>query len=234
MRIQDVIGQRVREARKAQKWTQERLGKELATYLPGGWKPQVVSQAESGEREFAAAEMVALALVLDKQLSWFYLPREGVEYVEVRSRVVPIGELRNVLIQGAAREVAAAMQSQMAQIEKQVAVISSQVEEVAESVLSDEEEHALRLLAFGHTNAEIAAELGVTEEQVKATMRRILERLGVDSRKRGRTVAEELAFRRSSIETKTPAARVIALLDAEQSEGETTGEKSKRAGKGDR
>jgi DNA-binding NarL/FixJ family response regulator len=67
---------------------------------------------------------------------------------------------------------------------KQLAVISGQVDEVAERVLSDEEEQALKLLAFGHTNTEIAAELGITEEQAKAMIHRISERLGAASEKR--------------------------------------------------
>jgi len=89
--IQQVVGQRIREAREAMEWTQVQVGRELEALLGQAWSSQVMAQAEAGERAFTAAEMVALAIVLEREVGWFFRPRIGeAEYVEIpRRRRVP-------------------------------------------------------------------------------------------------------------------------------------------------
>src|SRR5262245_48597427 len=77
MRIEERIGARVREERRARRWSQEALGAEISRYLPRPWSAQTVSAAENGGRDFAAQDILALALVLGVPVQAFY--REAVE-----------------------------------------------------------------------------------------------------------------------------------------------------------
>ena len=74
MRIEERIGARMREARDANGWSQEVLGKQVALYLDNPWSAQTVSVAENGGRDFAAKDLLALALVLGRPVAWFYRP----------------------------------------------------------------------------------------------------------------------------------------------------------------
>ena len=57
--------------------------------------------------------------------------------------------------------------------------------------MDDHERHLLRLLTEGRTNAEIAAEIDCTEEEVAGRLTRLFARLGASSR----AEATSLAFR---------------------------------------
>lgn len=74
MRISEVIGRRIREARERRQWNQTRLGRELKPYLGKAWTAQMVSHAEHGGRDFIAAELVALAHVLRERVEFFFTP----------------------------------------------------------------------------------------------------------------------------------------------------------------
>jgi transcriptional regulator with XRE-family HTH domain len=64
-RIEEVIGENVRARREAMQMSQTELGRELQGHLPKAWERQAVSSAEKGRRAFTAAELLALARVLD-------------------------------------------------------------------------------------------------------------------------------------------------------------------------
>jgi transcriptional regulator with XRE-family HTH domain len=191
MRIQEVVGTQMRRARKAKGWNQADLGEQLGRYLPKRWAPQVVSQAEKGEREFTAVELLALALVLDKPLPSFFM-YEG-DFIELPSGSVPAFDVRMLLISGDfSAEVAEALTRDTKRLEEQVseqvrrlnALIMQQptagkVEALPaeHSELSAEETEILREIAFGRTPEEIAGMRGVPPADVKAIMDRTFEKL---------------------------------------------------------
>jgi transcriptional regulator with XRE-family HTH domain len=77
MTLTAVIGARVRQARKLKGWTQAEMGSALGDYLgAGGWSRPAVSTAEAGGRDFRAVELLALAIVLERPIGWFFLPTE--------------------------------------------------------------------------------------------------------------------------------------------------------------
>ena len=69
------------------------------------------------------------------------------------------------------------------------------VEHVSNEPLSPTEVRALRLIADGNSNKDVAAQLGITEEAVKGQVRNILAKLGA----RDRTHAAVLAMKRGII-----------------------------------
>jgi transcriptional regulator with XRE-family HTH domain len=79
MRPSDVIGQRVRLARELAGMSQAALGAALGQYLGKPWAPQQVASLETGKRKrLSPDELVALAGILDRPVTWFLLP-EGDE-----------------------------------------------------------------------------------------------------------------------------------------------------------
>ncbi|MBS9371563.1 hypothetical protein [Rhodococcus sp. B50] len=85
MRIEEVIGRRIQELRKAQpgigEMTQEGLGALLAPLLGKPWSRQAVSAAEAGKRAFTAVEVVALATVLGTTIDDLFDLRRQTEVV---------------------------------------------------------------------------------------------------------------------------------------------------------
>src|SRR4051812_9835786 len=65
-RLQQLVGERIRLAREAKKWTQEQLA--TAMEIPDR---QTISTIESGERKVAADEMVRFIAVLGRPLEFF-------------------------------------------------------------------------------------------------------------------------------------------------------------------
>ncbi len=64
MRVEEAIGQRVRARRDELGMTQEEFGRDLGPLLGKPWSRQTVSMAEQGTRAWAAADLLAVALVL--------------------------------------------------------------------------------------------------------------------------------------------------------------------------
>lgn len=64
MRVEEMVGQRIRQARERVNITQEQLGEWLEPFLGRAWARQSVSLAEQGKRAFTAAELVAIAFVV--------------------------------------------------------------------------------------------------------------------------------------------------------------------------
>ena len=77
MRLEEVIGHRLRAERERQGMTLKAMGQELETYLGKPWTPQAVWQAERGQRDFGAAQLLALALVLEIPVAQLLAPLEG-------------------------------------------------------------------------------------------------------------------------------------------------------------
>lgn len=64
MRIEEVIGENIRERRDRLGYSQTAFGERVGELLGNPWKPQTVSAAEKGRRQFIAAELVVLSHVL--------------------------------------------------------------------------------------------------------------------------------------------------------------------------
>lgn len=85
--IGEVIGWNIRQQRAA-RWTQPEFGKLLGTVLPKPWPAQTVSSAEKGERAYAAAELVALAHLLEVPVAALFSPPLPVQRVVVTDELV--------------------------------------------------------------------------------------------------------------------------------------------------
>ena len=73
MRIETAIGRQIARFREARQMSLTQLGEALGKYLDKPWSRQAVHQAERGRRAFTAAEMAALALVLDTSVPALFL-----------------------------------------------------------------------------------------------------------------------------------------------------------------
>ena len=83
MRVEELVGQRIRTERDRLEMTQEQLGKRLSDKLGRSWSRQAVSAAEKGDRAFTAAELVAIASTLDISVGGLLMPPAGVDDVEM-------------------------------------------------------------------------------------------------------------------------------------------------------
>lgn len=75
MKIEAVVGDRVREARKTAGMRQEEFGSALESLLGRSWSRQAVSLAEQGGRAFTAAELVAISRVLNVSVGKLLTPK---------------------------------------------------------------------------------------------------------------------------------------------------------------
>jgi transcriptional regulator with XRE-family HTH domain len=82
MRIEEVIGKRIKEAREHDGLSQDQVGRAMARYLGKPWPNQQVSVAEDGGRKFTAAELFALCMVLRRPASYLFIPSAG-DVIEV-------------------------------------------------------------------------------------------------------------------------------------------------------
>jgi transcriptional regulator with XRE-family HTH domain len=74
MKTAEVVGYRIREARKSLTMSQAQLGEALGDWLGKAWFPQAVSEAEKGRRAFTAEEILVIAHVLARPVAWFFIP----------------------------------------------------------------------------------------------------------------------------------------------------------------
>jgi transcriptional regulator with XRE-family HTH domain len=77
MKIEETIGARLRAGRERQGLTLEAVGREMAGYLGKAWTPQAVWQAEKGQRDFRASQLIAFALVLEIPVVQLLAPLSG-------------------------------------------------------------------------------------------------------------------------------------------------------------
>jgi transcriptional regulator with XRE-family HTH domain len=74
VRLEEVIGANIAERRSFMELSQTELGEALGQYLEKPWSRQAVHTAEKGRRAFTAAELIALALVLEVELPELLAP----------------------------------------------------------------------------------------------------------------------------------------------------------------
>jgi transcriptional regulator with XRE-family HTH domain len=94
VRLEEVVGQRIREIRDSKGMSQADLGRALAPLLGRPWSRQAMSAAEKGARDFKVAELVAIARVLGTTVSQLVLPGPEVtgSRHERQAVVFPSGE----------------------------------------------------------------------------------------------------------------------------------------------
>ncbi|WP_059009718.1 helix-turn-helix domain-containing protein [Streptomyces specialis] len=73
MRVEEAIGAQIARLREARRMSLSQLGEALGRYLERPWSRQAVHQAERGRRAFTAAELAAIALVLDTSVPALFL-----------------------------------------------------------------------------------------------------------------------------------------------------------------
>lgn len=72
MTPEQAIGETIAWLRKEQDLSQAQLGEALAAYLGKAWSRQAVHAAEKGQRAFTAAELLALATVLNTSVPFLF------------------------------------------------------------------------------------------------------------------------------------------------------------------
>ena len=99
MRIETAIGQQIARFREARQMSLTQLGEALGKYLDKPWSRQAVHQAERGRRAFTAAEMAALALVLDTSVPALFLAdTAATSPIELPGAAVSAEDYRGILL----------------------------------------------------------------------------------------------------------------------------------------
>jgi transcriptional regulator with XRE-family HTH domain len=96
MRVEEAIGRQIAHRRAQRQLSLADLGEALGRYLGKPWSRQAVHQAERGQRSFTAAELTALALVLDTSIQALF--RAEGDRVELPGRAIPSEEYRGILL----------------------------------------------------------------------------------------------------------------------------------------
>ena len=100
MRIEMAIGRQIARFREARQMSLTQLGEALGKYLGKPWSRQAVHQAERGRRAFTAAELAALALVLDTSVPALFLADAGpgAAPIELPGAAVSAEDYRGILL----------------------------------------------------------------------------------------------------------------------------------------
>jgi transcriptional regulator with XRE-family HTH domain len=99
MRIETAIGRQIARFREARQMSLTQLGEALGKYLDKPWSRQAVHQAERGRRAFTAAEMAALALVLDTSVPALFLAdTTDTTPIELPGAAVSAEDYRGILL----------------------------------------------------------------------------------------------------------------------------------------
>jgi transcriptional regulator with XRE-family HTH domain len=77
VRVEESVGQRVRARRDELGMTQEEFGRRVGQLLGRPWSRSTVSVAEKGDRAWAAADLVAVAIVLQATVGELFRPPSG-------------------------------------------------------------------------------------------------------------------------------------------------------------
>jgi transcriptional regulator with XRE-family HTH domain len=96
MRVEEAIGRQIARLRAQRQLSLADLGEALGRYLGKPWSRQAVHQAERGQRSFAAAELTALALVLDTSVQALFRAEDG--HIELPGRAISLEEYRGTLL----------------------------------------------------------------------------------------------------------------------------------------
>lgn len=101
MKIEEIVGERVRARREHLGISQPELGRRLEPLLGTAWPKQTVSSAEKGKRSFTASDLVALAHVLQLPVGDLLRPSTTmrVETIELGSGVsIPAADLHEATL----------------------------------------------------------------------------------------------------------------------------------------
>lgn len=149
MRVEELVGQRIREHRERLGITQEELGRRLEPLLGKPWPRQAVWAAEQGKRSFAVAELVALADVLQTRPARLITPPLSVDDIELPSgsvvqardtRDLPLADPFLEEVRALARDVSAAVAATNASSHtamKSAAMLSARVEDQLQRLIED-------------------------------------------------------------------------------------------------
>jgi transcriptional regulator with XRE-family HTH domain len=96
LRIETAIGKQIARFRETRQMSLTQLGKAMGKYLDKPWSRQAVHQAERGRRAFTAAEMAALALVLETSIPALFLTDDT--HIELPSAAVSAHDYRGILL----------------------------------------------------------------------------------------------------------------------------------------
>jgi transcriptional regulator with XRE-family HTH domain len=96
MRVEEAIGRQIAHLRAQRQLSQADLGEALGRYLGKPWSRQAVHQAERGQRSFTAAELTALALVLDTAVQALFRAED--DHIELPGRPIAPQEYRSMLL----------------------------------------------------------------------------------------------------------------------------------------
>lgn len=173
MRVEAVVGGRIREGREDLQMTQEDLGTRLALPLGKAWSRQAVSLAESGQRAFTAAELVALAQILGfPSAGWLLTPSLDITELEMPSgHKVPLWQAREwpgghgvfvryameaaEKVRGAAAQVVDSAQEVKAESDKLEATLESLLATLSSRTEATEAEQAEALASFSKLWGEV-------------------------------------------------------------------------------
>jgi transcriptional regulator with XRE-family HTH domain len=96
MRVEEAVGRQIAQLRAQRGLSLTELGEALGGYLEKPWSRQAVHQAERGRRSFTAAELTALALVLDTSVPALFRTED--QRIELPGRSVSAEEYRGILL----------------------------------------------------------------------------------------------------------------------------------------
>lgn len=96
MRIEAAIGRQIARLRQARRMSLSQLGEAMGKYLDKPWSRQAVHQAERGRRAFTAAEMAALALILDTSIPALLLA--DASHIELPGAAVSAEDYQGILL----------------------------------------------------------------------------------------------------------------------------------------
>jgi transcriptional regulator with XRE-family HTH domain len=94
--VETAIGHQIAQLREARQMSLTQLGEALGRYLGRPWSRQAVHQAERGRRAFTAAELAALALVLDTSVPALFLAETGP--IDLPGAAISAEDYRGILL----------------------------------------------------------------------------------------------------------------------------------------
>jgi len=96
VRVEEAIGRQIANLRVRRRLSLTDVGEALGRYLDKPWSRQAVHQAERGRRSFTAAELTALALVLDTSVPALFRAEDA--SIALPGGTVTSEEYRGVLL----------------------------------------------------------------------------------------------------------------------------------------
>lgn len=152
MRIEEVIGRRMKFVRELNEMTQEQVGEQLGAMLGKPWSRQAVSLAEQGKRAFTAAELVAIAAVVGTTVSRLFTPPLDARAIELPTGVTLTRSemLKTALPRDSADKVIEQMRETLVLLAQTSVAASEQTTTLMDTahVLYDQLELAVQALAY--------------------------------------------------------------------------------------